>query len=62
MSLPIWIYMVVLGIIFSAFMTIKTSKAERAEEQEWIEKEGEVFLERIAKAKAQKEQIKELGQ
>lgn len=59
MSLPIWIYFVIVGVFVSAFMTIKTAREEQAKEREWIEKEGEVYLERIKKEKERRKQMKE---
>ncbi|GAA0328527.1 sporulation YhaL family protein [Bacillus carboniphilus] len=56
MEVPFWIILVVIGIIASGFMTVKASREERKEELEYIEKEGEVFLERMAKEKEKKRQ------
>ncbi|MCP3741609.1 sporulation YhaL family protein [Rossellomorea sp. BNER] len=47
MTLPIWMYFIVAGIFVSAFMTLRTAKEERETENEWIEKEGEVYIKRI---------------
>ena len=38
-------------------MTVKAGKDERKEEEEFIEKEGEIFLERIEKEKERKRQV-----
>ena len=51
MFLPIWIYFVAAGILFSAFMAVKTGKEERDTENEWIEKEGEIYMARLEKEK-----------
>nr|WP_154669940.1 sporulation YhaL family protein [Bacillus niameyensis] len=51
MSLPIWIYFVVIGVFISAFMAVKTAKEDKEIETEWIEKEGQVYLERMEKEK-----------
>ncbi|AEH52820.1 MULTISPECIES: sporulation YhaL family protein [Heyndrickxia] len=51
MDFPIWIYFVVAGIVICAFMAVKTAREEHEQEQEWIEKEGEVFIERMHKEK-----------
>ncbi|HZG74084.1 MAG TPA: sporulation YhaL family protein [Chondromyces sp.] len=47
MTFPIWMYVVVAGIFFSAFMTVRTSKAEREAEMSFIEQEGEVYMQRL---------------
>ncbi|WP_100403365.1 sporulation YhaL family protein [Bacillus sp. FJAT-42315] len=49
MTFPIWMYVVVAGIFFSAFMTVKTSKAERKAEMDYIEQEGQVYIQRMEK-------------
>ncbi|GIN37984.1 MULTISPECIES: sporulation YhaL family protein [Heyndrickxia] len=61
MSLPIWIYFVIAGIAVSAFMAIKTSREDRQLEQEWIEKEGEEYIERMEEEKERRKQVKEAG-
>ena len=48
---PIWVYFVIVGVFISAIMAIKTAKEDRVLETEWIEKEGEVYLERMEKEK-----------
>lgn len=55
MDLPFWVYLIVVGIFFSAYMTVKTAKEERELELEWIEKEGEIYMERM---EAEKERRK----
>ncbi|WP_170006636.1 sporulation YhaL family protein [Bacillus fonticola] len=47
MDLPLWVIAVVIGVVFSAFMTVKTTRDEQKQEQEWIEQEGEVFVKRM---------------
>ncbi|MEH7110324.1 MULTISPECIES: sporulation YhaL family protein [Bacillaceae] len=51
MTIPIWVYAVVVGIIVSALMAIKTGRDERKMEQEDIEREGEIYMERLEKEK-----------
>ncbi|OCA84353.1 SigE-dependent sporulation protein [Bacillus sp. FJAT-27225] len=47
MTIPLWIYSIVLGIAISAVMAVKTGKEERKQEMELIEKEGEVYMRRL---------------
>jgi hypothetical protein len=54
MMIPIWVYFVAAGIIISAFMAIKTGREERKLEQEMIEREGQIYMERIEKEKEQR--------
>lgn len=49
--IPIWVYVVVAGIIFSAIMALKTGREEREEELRAIEEEGEVYIKRMEQAR-----------
>jgi hypothetical protein len=61
MSVPIWIYFVIAGVLISAFMSIKTAKEDRDDEMEWIEKEGEVYMNRLEEEKERRKQVTEAG-
>lgn len=47
MTIPIWVFAVLIGIMISAYMAIRTGKEERKLELECIEREGEIFMKRI---------------
>ncbi|CAH2713563.1 hypothetical protein BACCIP111895_00699 [Neobacillus rhizosphaerae] len=51
MTIPIWIYAVVVGIAVSALMAIKTGKEERQLEMANIEEEGEIYIKRLEREK-----------
>ncbi|KOP81637.1 sporulation YhaL family protein [Cytobacillus solani] len=51
MTIPLWAYVVVAGILISAYMAFRTGKEERKLEDESIELEGRVYMERIQKEK-----------
>ncbi|MCM3767361.1 sporulation YhaL family protein [Neobacillus niacini] len=51
MTIPIWVYAVVVGIILSALMAIKTGREERELEMEDIEREGEIYMKRLEREK-----------
>lgn len=51
MTIPVWVYFAVMGIVVSAFMTVKTTKEERDLEMKNIEREGEVFMKRLEEEK-----------
>nr|WP_263328419.1 sporulation YhaL family protein [Neobacillus sp. Marseille-Q6967] len=55
MTIPIWVYAVVAGIIISALMAIKTGREERLMEMENIEKEGEIYITRLEREKEKRE-------
>lgn len=61
MDLPFWIYFVVAGIMISAYMVIKTGKEERRVEEEIIEREGQVYMERLEKERSKKKIEQSLG-
>jgi hypothetical protein len=61
MSLPIWVYFVIAGVLISAFMAIKTAREDRDDEMEWIEKEGEVYMNRLEEEKERRKQVTEAG-
>lgn len=55
MDIPFWMYLVVMGIVFSAFMVYKTGKEEKQIEDEIIEREGEVYMQRLEQEREEKE-------
>ena len=55
--LPIWMYIVILGIFVSGFMVLYTSKQERDADEAFIEKEGEIYLQRIKEERERREQL-----
>jgi Na+/glutamate symporter len=55
MTVPVWVFAVVAGIIVSAIMAIKSGKEDRKVEMELIEREGEVYMERLEKEKEKRQ-------
>lgn len=53
---PFWVYIILAGIVISAYMVIKTSREERKLEMEEAEREGQVYLERMKKERERKRQ------
>lgn len=58
MTIPIWIYAVVAGIVISALMAIKTGREEWQLEMENIEREGEIYMKRLEKEKEMRKEVK----
>lgn len=54
-SSPWWMYGLIIGILFSGYMWVKTMKEENEADQEWIEQEGNVYMARLEAAKARRE-------
>ncbi|GGI15108.1 sporulation YhaL family protein [Bacillus sp. JJ664] len=55
--LPFWMYIVILGIFVSGFMVLYTSKQDRDADEAFIEKEGEIYLQRIKEERERREQL-----
>jgi len=51
-----WVLFVFGGIIVSAFMAVKTGREDRKLESEIIEREGEVYMQRLEKEKEQRKE------
>ena len=62
MDIPFWIYFVVMGIILSAYMVVRTGKEEKVIEEEMIEREGNIYMQRLEQEReGKKESEKSLG-
>jgi Na+/glutamate symporter len=62
MTIPIWVYAVVVGIVISALMAIKTGREERQMEMESIEKEGEIYITRLEREKEMRGEERATGE
>jgi len=62
LTIPIWIYAVVAGIVISALMAIKTGREERQVEMESIEREGEIYIKRLEQEKEMREELRATGE
>lgn len=47
-GVPWWVFLAILFIFFSGLMAYRAMRAERVLEQQTIEQEGRVYMERIA--------------
>lgn len=54
-SIPWWVYLMIGFIFFSGYMAFRAMKAEYELEQQFIEKEGEIYLERMKKERKRRE-------
>ncbi|MDQ0247186.1 hypothetical protein J2S09_004827 [Bacillus fengqiuensis] len=59
LTLPFWVYLVVMGIFFSGFMAIRTGQKEREIDDVYIEKEGQVYIQRMEVEREKRKQINE---
>lgn len=55
-NLPWWIYLIIVGIVVSGYMVLYTSKQEQEIDNEFIEKEGEVYMKRLAEERERRNQ------
>ncbi|CAI8769383.1 MULTISPECIES: sporulation YhaL family protein [Bacillus] len=55
-TLPWWIYLVIIGIVVSGYMVLYTSKKEQEMDNEFIEKEGEVYMKRLEEERERRNQ------
>ncbi|KHE67719.1 sporulation YhaL family protein [Halobacillus sp. BBL2006] len=50
-GIPIWVYFCIIFIFISGYMAIRAMRAEHDLEQQFIEKEGQVYLKRMENEK-----------
>ncbi|MGD6891451.1 sporulation YhaL family protein [Bacillus sp. MYb209] len=55
-TLPWWVYLVIIGIVLSGYMVLYTSKKEQEMDNEFIEKEGEVYMKRLEEEREKRNQ------
>ncbi|MED1640387.1 sporulation YhaL family protein [Bacillus cereus] len=55
-TLPWWVYLVIVGIVLSGYMVLYTSKKEQDMNNEFIEKEGEVYMKRLEEEREKRNQ------
>ena len=55
-TLPWWVYLVFVGIVLSGYMVLYTSKKEQDMDNEFIEKEGEVYMKRLEEEREKRNQ------
>ncbi|WP_243385838.1 sporulation YhaL family protein [Bacillus kexueae] len=57
--LPWWVYLCIIGILYSGYMAFTTTKKEKEVEQIFIEREGNIYLERMKKEKEKRQKEKQ---
>jgi len=56
-SIPWWVFVMIVFIFFSGYMAFRAMKAEYELEQQFIEKEGEVYINRIKEARKKRDRV-----
>jgi len=46
-GIPLWVFAVILFIFFSGVMALRAMRADRKMEQQFIEREGNLYIERM---------------
>ncbi|CAH0344377.1 sporulation YhaL family protein [Bacillus sp. CECT 9360] len=59
--MTIWIWAVLAGIIVSAIMAVRTARQERKVEDDFIEQEGQKYIERMKEEKEKKKNDMQQG-
>ncbi|MBO1002918.1 sporulation YhaL family protein [Pseudogracilibacillus auburnensis] len=54
-NIPWWVFIIFLFICFSGYMSFRAMRAERQLEQQFIEREGQIFIERMNQEKERRE-------
>lgn len=57
-GVPLWVFIVILFIFFSGYMTFRTMQAEKVSEQQFLEQKGQVYIDRIRKEREEKTEQK----
>lgn len=58
-GIPWWVFLMIVFIFFSAYMAFRAMRAERKLEQQFIEDEGKVYIERMEAEKEYKRRNKQ---
>ncbi|ASK60874.1 SigE-dependent sporulation protein [Virgibacillus phasianinus] len=56
-GVPWWVFMLILCIFLSGYMAYRAMRAERRLEQQFIEREGKVYIDRMEKERETKERM-----
>ena len=54
-NIPWWIYLIIMFIIFSGYMSYRAMRVEKILEQHYIEREGQIYMERIRQERHRKQ-------
>lgn len=53
-GVPLWVFIVILLVFFSGYMAFRAMQTDRKVDQEFIEREGEIYMERMREEKERK--------
>ena len=52
-GVPLWVFIVILLIFFSGYMAFRAIYAEKKLDQQFIEQEGQIYIDRMSEEKKQ---------
>ena len=52
-GVPLWVFIVILLIFFSGYMAFRAMYAEKKLDQQFIEQEGQIYIDRMSEEKKQ---------
>ncbi|MFC4024528.1 sporulation YhaL family protein [Oceanobacillus longus] len=58
-AIPLWVFAVIILIFLSGYMAYRAMLAERKLDQQFIEREGKIYLERIQEDRQKREARKQ---
>ncbi|WP_405103314.1 sporulation YhaL family protein [Oceanobacillus sp. FSL H7-0719] len=53
-GIPLWVFIIILLILFSGYMAFRAIQADRKLDQQYIEQEGQIYIDRMSKEKQEK--------
>lgn len=53
-GVPLWVFFVIVMIFFSGYMAFRAMHAERKIDEEFIEREGKIYLDRMSEEKKER--------
>lgn len=53
-GVPLWVFFVIVMIFFSGYMAFRAMYAERKLDEEFIEREGKIYLDRMSEEKKER--------
>lgn len=60
LGMPWWVFIVIIFIFFSGYMSFRAMRAERELEKHFIEREGQVYMKRIQEEREERVKQKEI--
>ncbi|MBN6205090.1 sporulation YhaL family protein [Ralstonia pickettii] len=53
-GVPLWVFVIIILIFFSGYMAFRAIQADRKLDQQYIEQEGQIYIDRMSEEKKEK--------